>query len=181
MKTVKRHYVNNMHLFTIIFCKCANSTAVNPCAKFYADTFFLIFDITSFFFLQNLEILCETGSMLPPWHRPEQGCLTNTLLCKAKQIAITHFDSVFISALWSYSVHSGKVTNSYRHHRIMIYVLCEVVQSNLTHWGRAKMAAIFQTTFSNGFSWMKMYQFRLIFHSSLFSMFQLTIFQHWFR
>ena len=38
----------------------------------------------------------------------------------------------------------------------------------LTHWGRDKMAAIFQTTFSNGFSWMKMYEFRLTFHWSLF-------------
>ena len=52
---------------------------------------------------------------------------------------------------------------------------------NLTHWGRDKMAAIFQTTFSNEFLWMKMYEFRLSFHWSLFLGFQLTIFQHWFR
>ena len=31
-----------------------------------------------------------------------------------------------------------------------------------------QMAAIFQTTFSNAFSWMKMYEFRLKFHWSLF-------------
>ena len=36
----------------------------------------------------------------------------------------------------------------------------------LTHWGRDKMAAIFQTTVSNIFSWMKMYDFRLRFHWS---------------
>ena len=30
--------------------------------------------------------------------------------------------------------------------------------NELTHWGRDKMAAIFRTTFSNGFSWMKMYE-----------------------
>ena len=52
---------------------------------------------------------------------------------------------------------------------------------SLTHWGRDKMAAIFQTTYSNGFSWMKMYGFRLTFHWSLFLGVQLTIFQHWFR
>ena len=52
---------------------------------------------------------------------------------------------------------------------------------NLTHWGRAKMADIFQTTFSNVFSWMKMYEFRLKFHWSLFLRVQLTTFQHWFR
>ena len=43
------------------------------------------------------------------------------------------------------------------------------------------MAAIFQTTFSNAFSSVKMYEFRLRFHWGLFRMVQLTIFQHWFR
>ena len=38
----------------------------------------------------------------------------------------------------------------------------------LTHWGRDKMAAFFQTTFSNEFSWMKIYGFPLGFHWSLF-------------
>ena len=51
----------------------------------------------------------------------------------------------------------------------------------LTHWGQDKMAAIFQTTFSNGFPWMKMHEFRLTFHWSLFLGVQLTIIQHWFR
>ena len=36
----------------------------------------------------------------------------------------------------------------------------------LTHWGWDKMVAIFQTTFSYAFSWMKMYEFRLRFHWS---------------
>ena len=40
--------------------------------------------------------------------------------------------------------------------------------SELTHWGRDKMAAIFQTTCSNAFSWMKMYELWLRFHWSLF-------------
>ena len=35
----------------------------------------------------------------------------------------------------------------------------------LTHWGRDKMAVIFQT-FSNAFSWMKMYEIQLKFHLS---------------
>ena len=38
----------------------------------------------------------------------------------------------------------------------------------LTHWGRDKMDAISQTTFSNAFSWMKMHKFRLGFHWSFF-------------
>ena len=45
------------------------------------------------------------------------------------------------------------------------------------HWGGDKMATIFQTTFSNALSWMKMYEI----HWSLFLRFQLTINQHWFR
>ena len=44
-----------------------------------------------------------------------------------------------------------------------------------------QMDAISQTTFSNAFSWLKMFEFRLKFHWSLFLRVQLTIFQHWFR
>ena len=51
----------------------------------------------------------------------------------------------------------------------------------LTHWGRDKMATIFQTTFSNAFSWKKMHVFRLGFHWSLFLGVQLTMFNHWVR
>ena len=43
------------------------------------------------------------------------------------------------------------------------------------------MATIFQTTFSNAFSGMKMHEFRLRFHRGLFLRFKLTTFQHWFR
>ena len=55
------------------------------------------------------------------------------------------------------------------------------IETQLTHWGRDKMAAIFQTTLLNEFSWMKMCKFRLRFHWTLFPMIQLTIFQHLFR
>ena len=44
-----------------------------------------------------------------------------------------------------------------------------------------KMAAIPQKIFLDAFSWMKMYEFCLRFHSSLFLRFKLTIFEHWFR
>ena len=57
------------------------------------------------------------------------------------------------------------------------YILLTV----LTHWGLDEIDAILQTTFSNAFSWMKMYEFRLRFHWNLFPGIQLTIFQHWFR
>ena len=51
----------------------------------------------------------------------------------------------------------------------------------LTHWGWDKMDAIFQMRFSNAFPWMKMYEFLLRFHCSLFLRGQLTMFPHWFR
>ena len=56
-----------------------------------------------------------------------------------------------------------------------------ILWHKLTHWGWDKMATIFQTAFSNAFSWMKMNEFRLGFHWSLFLRFELTIFHHWFR
>ena len=47
----------------------------------------------------------------------------------------------------------------------------------LTHWGQDTMAAIFQMTFSNALSWMKMYKFRVRFHWNLFPRVGLTIFR----
>ena len=44
-----------------------------------------------------------------------------------------------------------------------------------------QMADVSQMTFSNAFSWMKMYWFLLRFHWSVFLRVQLTIFQHWVR
>ena len=50
--------------------------------------------------------------------------------------------------------------------RHTVYVCCVL----LAHWGRDKMAAVSQTTLSNPFSWMKMFEFRLKFHWSWFLM-----------
>ena len=56
-----------------------------------------------------------------------------------------------------------------------------ILKTVSAYWGRDKMAALSQTTLSTVFSWMKMLEFRLRFHWSLFIRVQLTIFQHWFR
>ena len=53
--------------------------------------------------------------------------------------------------------------------------------SHFTHWGRDEMDNISKMTFSNVFSSMKMFEFRLRSHWSLFLMVRLTIFQHCFR
>ena len=47
------------------------------------------------------------------------------------------------------------------------YLSIPILQ-RLHHGGRGKMAAIFQTTFSNAFSWMKFFEFWLKFHWNLF-------------
>ena len=62
-----------------------------------------------------------------------------------------------------------------------IWFIITVPADALAHWGRDKMAAIFQTTLSNTFSSMKMYKFWLKFHWSLFLRVQLITSQHWFR
>ena len=46
--------------------------------------------------------------------------------------------------------------------------LLSLVHIELTHWGRDKMDAILQTRISSVFSWMKVLEFRLKFHWSLF-------------
>ena len=53
-------------------------------------------------------------------------------------------------------------------------------KSSLTHWGRDEMNNISQTTFSNAFSSMKIFEFRSKFHWSLFPRVQSTIFHDWF-
>ena len=49
----------------------------------------------------------------------------------------------------------------------------------ITHWDWDKMAAIFQTTYSTTFSWMKEKYLQSKFHWSMFQSVQLTILQHW--
>ena len=45
-------------------------------------------------------------------------------------------------------------------HQLYAYCLNTIsAHKELTHWGRDKMAAIFQTTFSEAFSWKKIYNF----------------------
>ena len=95
-----------------------------------------------------------------------QSCLT-FFFCGTKNWQALHV-----------SVCNGHVNSLTSIHTAGLY--CKA-RSLLTHWGRDKMAAIFQTTFSDAFSWIKIYELRLIFHWVLFLRVQLTIFQHWFE
>ena len=65
--------------------------------------------------------------------------------------------------------------------RFHIQYANEWMYMQLTHWDQDQIDAMSQTTFLNVFSIMKMNEFRIGFHWSLFLRFELVIFQHWFR
>ena len=70
----------------------------------------------------------------------------------------TYWDVWQIKAtLWKMSIHINADWHRYASSWTVVGKL------DLTHWGRDKMAAIYQTAFSNAFPWMKMYEFRLKF------------------
>ena len=56
-----------------------------------------------------------------------------------------------------------------------------IIEETLNTLRPRQMATISQTTFSNAFSWIKIYEFQLRFHWSLFLGVQTTISQHWVR
>ena len=97
------------------------------------------------------------------------------LQCVDKITLVTRWDTVYkgfyLTPIWTVTLRGN----------IWSFNTLPVLGLFKTHWGREKMAAIFQTTFSYAFSWMKILKFRLRFHWSLFPRVQLTIFQHWFR
>ena len=76
--------------------------------------------------------------------------------------------SKFIQYTYSSSIVEIVVKQDKHHHGWVIISTINYGRNYLIHWGRDKMAAIYQTTFSNAFPWMKMYEFRLKFHWSLF-------------
>ena len=72
------------------------------------------------------------------------------------------------------------------HDPIWVIWLAEVRKFHQHHdrimfWDQAKITAILQTTFSNGFFWMKIFVVWLRFHWRVFLMVQMTINQHWLR
>ena len=114
-----------------------------------------------------------------PNHRSKQHNALNPVRIKRR----TH------TTLWDYAVQilissTNMIKNQFLTYKTSAFTEtteCLSAQSPLTHWGRDKIDAYLQTTFSNAVSWMKMLEFRLKFHWSLFRKVQLTIFQHWCR
>ena len=108
------------------------------------------------------------------WCFPLWKQFNGSLLLTMENISILSANcaDMFYSAIYnkikSTSDHKSRTCNS------------SITWQHKFFWGRHKMAAIFQTTFSNAFSWVKIYEFRLRFHLSLFPRVHLTICQHWF-
>ena len=73
----------------------------------------------------------------------------------------------------SSTIHSSNIRFEWQNQMITKY--------SSPHWYLNKMATILQTTFSNVFSWRKMFVFWLKFHCSLFLLVQQIISQNWFR
>ena len=95
---------------------------------------------------------------------------------------ISFFDSHLVLLCLDYTWFAHTLQSKSHHHRGQCPQEWDGwARLSLTHWGRDKMDAISQTTFSSAFYWMKMYEFRLRFHWILFPRVQLTIFHHWFR
>ena len=142
-------------------------------------------------------VLCAWNSPVNSPHKGQwRGVLMFYLICALnKQLSKQWRDQWFETpsrSLWRYcNVPYGRQNPRYQCHWCSDDII--VADGVVAQWTRAsankifntlrprQMDAISQTTFSNAFSWMKMFEFRLKFHWSLFLGFQLTIFQHWFR
>ena len=134
--------------------------------------------------------LCTQAST---WHKVIAG-LCDDLAPNRRQVIIwTNYraDSRFAPSQWETSLQFGNAVSHWLGTNRESWALNDGLVhwrmyaspglEELTHWGRDNMAAISQTTLSKAFSWMKMLEFRLRFHWSLFLRVQLTIYQHWFR
>ena len=143
-----------------------------------------------FFFLANFP-MCFFFPMCPPiWDTKVRYTFMDVLL--AMTCYWQHFVSISGFQEWLFSWECGQSTLLFwgRSPGWRRWVVrrgknyCNIWSLktiNETHWSWDKMAEISQVTFSNAFSWMKMCEFRLIFHWSLFLTVKLTISQHWFR
>ena len=133
-------------------------------------------------------------------HWPQRRCNKNASIGTPRIVIIPN--PVFTSNALSWCnfvgirISSGLCTNKYfvrdcgMHWKLQVQILInlffsfpasELNMPNLTYRGWDKMAANFMMTFSSAFPWMNMYEFRIIFHGSLFLMVQFSKFLHWFK
>ena len=147
----EKHYEKYIHYDVYIIC--TDSSVIVKVQTFYGNI-----DVYKNIFLKNFHIVMMVRVFIGS-PRANQLCFTVESLSIYLIMLICIF-CVFVKL-------------------IMIFGM------TYTHWFNTlrprKMAAIFQTTFSKAFFWMKIYGCRLLFHWNLFLRVELTIFQYWFR
>ena len=121
------------------------------------------------------------------WRCNPYGRCHRWIYCGCGRVWPLHYQGAPTRRLWSIWIFWSKTQSG--HSRFVWYANLHGdgnVGSHLklyppTHWGGDKMDAISQTTSSSAFSRMKMFEFRLRLHWSLFLSVQFTISQHCFR
>ena len=122
------------------------------------------------------------------WHL-QMHCLTNENCLISNKISLQHVSYgligrksalVLVIIIATFNAYSS-MQQFLNISRYTTSATLALILNALTHWDRDKMDAISQTTFSNAFSRMKMFEYRLKFHWSLFPRVRLTISHHWFR
>ena len=101
--------------------------------------------------------------------KPEYSRMTKSIpwLLMTWFLALPGYQHPFFARWTVMYLSQGNITTTFSN-----AVLINDINANIflciTYWGWEKMAAISQMTFSNAFSWMKMFKFRLELHWSLF-------------
>ena len=119
---------------------------------------------------------CQLAKITEIWIKMKKFSFKE-LLWKCCLQNVSHF--VQMSSSWLEHQEEMTCVNYYEHMDGLKH--WSDVSFALTHWGRDKMDAISQTTFSCAFSSMKTAVFWLNFHWNMFARVQLTIIQHWLR
>ena len=136
----------------------------------------LIWHLTVLMVMSSWPILSQTTCILPiSTHAHYTHNITLYILNQNIIYIYIHCTILSMIICRSINISNQQYTLYTMAHWRLIYL------NHISHWGRDKMTAVSQTTRSNAFSWMKMLEFWLRFHWSLFLRVQSTIIQHWFR
>ena len=119
---------------------------------------------------------------------PSRWLLAHCLLINERAIIVVSVNSLkpgawkLIWAVWKLYINNMHIYIYMRREIGLSITYCGRIQKQiwyiLTHWDRDKMADIFQTIFSNEFSWMKMFHLQLNLYWSCLLWVRLTILQH---
>ena len=142
------------------------------------------------FFMNILDLIkvFECINLNPNVHKFIQLTVPSTGHVQNKSIQHKYINNHFDKHAWRYSGLQSLtlltyISSIFKNHKLLSLgkIALRHLHKPLTHWSLHKISAILQLAFSNAFSLMKMYEFQLKFHLSLFLRVQLIIFQHWFR